>query len=212
MVKLYAGEDLEAEAYTVHKEWACNASPILDAAFNSDFLEGQTQTYRLEVAGIDGNVVKLLVSWIYTQTLELKSDEPDSGDSGDVPALRRPKTLKQEFICLVKLWILADKLLMPRLQNAAMYEIETLRQGGNIFPLSMMKYIYENTANESPLRDYTLQHCATTVTPDAAKQCKQLSPEFLFDLIVLLKSRVPKEITVALDPGRNMDKFNVPEE
>ncbi|KAH7417462.1 hypothetical protein BKA64DRAFT_702229 [Cadophora sp. MPI-SDFR-AT-0126] len=34
--------------FIVHKEFACYHSSVFRAAFNSNFVEGQTQTYRIE--------------------------------------------------------------------------------------------------------------------------------------------------------------------
>ncbi|CZR51151.1 uncharacterized protein PAC_01026 [Phialocephala subalpina] len=52
-VKLYPGTDPNAPPFVVHKDWVCHYSSVLNAAFNSNFLEGQTQEYRLHVDGID---------------------------------------------------------------------------------------------------------------------------------------------------------------
>lgn len=50
-------------------EFACHYSPVLKAAFNSSFLEGQTQTYRLE--DISPSAFRLLVQWLYGQNIDL---------------------------------------------------------------------------------------------------------------------------------------------
>jgi len=47
----------------IHKDFAI-LSPVLKAAFSSPFLEGQTQTYRLEDIG--GDVLRLLAHRFYT--------------------------------------------------------------------------------------------------------------------------------------------------
>lgn len=47
MVTLYAGEG-DDHKFTVHKDFVCHYSPVLKAAFESDFIEGQTQSYRLK--------------------------------------------------------------------------------------------------------------------------------------------------------------------
>ncbi|KAE9381274.1 hypothetical protein N431DRAFT_457876 [Stipitochalara longipes BDJ] len=48
LVTFIIGEKDESTKFTIHKEVGCCHSKVLDAAFNSDFVEGQTQTYRLE--------------------------------------------------------------------------------------------------------------------------------------------------------------------
>lgn len=52
------------------------------AAFNSQFEEGQTQTYHLE--DTTENAIRLLINWVYTQNLDVREPEnlPDQ-DSTD---------------------------------------------------------------------------------------------------------------------------------
>jgi hypothetical protein len=45
-VTLYAGKN--EEKFIIHKEFVVHYSPVLKAAFNSEFIEGKNQTYRLE--------------------------------------------------------------------------------------------------------------------------------------------------------------------
>lgn len=84
--------------FTVHKSFACDQSPYFDKAFNGPFIEAKKQSITVRA---DPKIVHFLVQWIYTKSLEdIEGEKPN---------------------CLqaVKLWILADELLMPDLQNAA---------------------------------------------------------------------------------------------
>lgn len=203
MVKLYAGDSPEAEGFVVHREWACQASPVLKAAFNSEFIEGQTQEYRLHVPDIEDNVVQLLVAWIYTQRIELAQLDID-------PRLREEQTFAVHSSYLVKLWVLSDKLLMPQLQNLAISRLHDICEFEKANPMSMLKYIYKNTAEESPLRKYVLARCAAaTLSARFFKDPDRFPPEFLIDLVLLLKRNMPKEINEAL-LGR-IDAFHVSE-
>jgi hypothetical protein len=69
MVTLIAVKGDDTKAFTIHKESACHYSPPLNAAFNSAFIEGQTQTYRLE--NTSESVVRMLIQWLYTQKLDI---------------------------------------------------------------------------------------------------------------------------------------------
>jgi uncharacterized protein YegP (UPF0339 family) len=80
LVTLYAGKS--DEKFVVHKEFACHYSPVLKAAFNSEFIESQTQTYRLEDAA--DKAVRLLNHWMYTQTLDTVPEAEIEGTSGVV--------------------------------------------------------------------------------------------------------------------------------
>ncbi|KAN0103413.1 hypothetical protein V8E51_011726 [Hyaloscypha variabilis] len=104
--------------FLVHKTLACNASPVLKAAFNSTFVEGQTQIYTMEDIGPD--VFESLVRWLYTRnlihefyTISNLYYKPDKQE------LRRG--LHECAQRLAGLWVLADRLLIPRLQDRALF-------------------------------------------------------------------------------------------
>ncbi len=59
MVILEAVNDESQKSQKVHRDVACHYSPIFKAAFNSNFVEGQTQTYRLE--DVSQQTVKSLI-------------------------------------------------------------------------------------------------------------------------------------------------------
>lgn len=63
----------------VHKEFAIYHSPVLKAAFNSNFIEGKTQEYGLH--DINEEVARLLTTWLYTQKVEVfEEDENERMD------------------------------------------------------------------------------------------------------------------------------------
>jgi hypothetical protein len=104
----------------VHKEFACHASPIFEAAFNSNFIEGQTQIYKL--GDTTPRAFQLLTQWMYFQTCNISQLGNGTGRQG--PDLSYPKQKTSEDLeedkALFELWVLADKLRMPRLQNLAL--------------------------------------------------------------------------------------------
>jgi hypothetical protein len=68
----------EKEAFVIQKEVAVLYSQVFKAAFNSDFVEGQTQTYNLEGANIEA--FSLVVQWLYGEAFPpfLTQEEIDS--------------------------------------------------------------------------------------------------------------------------------------
>ncbi len=91
---------LEAKEFVVHKDLICHYSPFFAGAFNSSFSEGQTQTMTFD--DVHSVPFGVLVNWIYTQTI--------ANEEGKKPHIQ----------CLGMVWILADRFLMPKLQNAVM--------------------------------------------------------------------------------------------
>jgi hypothetical protein len=65
---------LRPEIIFVHKEFACFASPVFDAAFNSNFIEGQTQTYKLD--DTTSRAFRLLTQWLYFEKLKITCPRP----------------------------------------------------------------------------------------------------------------------------------------
>ena len=98
-------------------------------------------------------VVRLLIKWFYSQTVET--------------AQRGNRDLKSnEDLMLVELWVLADKLLIPQLQNQVIIEIEALRIRFRTTCTKSLRYVYENTPVGCPLRKLLVQQCAFNVDPE----------------------------------------------
>lgn len=180
-MKLYAGQEPDAEYFTVHKSFACFYSPALHAALNSNFIEGKEQFFRLDED--DFETVRLLVHWFYTQVL----------DTQQPTKVLEDKQKTTEETALVKLWILADKLLIRKLQNNVCCKIhqifmETKSLSGNI-----EHYLYDNTESDSPLRQWFAGLLITELSPeDFTRQSKHFRQEFLVDLAnILCRSMSP---------------------
>ncbi|TVY34854.1 hypothetical protein LSUB1_G005410, partial [Lachnellula subtilissima] len=161
----------EKKKFILHKEFACHYSPVLKAAFNSEFVEGQTQTYVLEE--VTEPVARLLVDWLYTQQLDICRYEKG-----------HPKK-SEEGLSLCRLW--PDKLLLPGLQNLIVRTFEEINQETMVTSTSCIRYVYENTCEGSPLRKLLLHQCAcyTCHTVFRRKQ-RQFPKEFFVDLAELI--------------------------
>lgn len=138
----------------MHKSFAC-ISPVFKAAFNSIFIEGQTQTYTLE--DVDEDIFQLVDEWLYTQQLGLEVFPDFTPVTPDGRA-----RFKFGMVKAVMLWTLADRLLLPRLQNHIMGRIFEWRQL-NIVPISCLGYVYERSTPENRLRKYLVYACARSI-------------------------------------------------
>lgn len=139
--------DIETK-FVVHKDFACHYCPIFRAAFNSDFLEGQTQTYTL--SDTTATTMRFLVEWIYTQSLTITQFENKKSD-------------RTETMTLVQLWVLADKLLIPKLQNFVMRKLVQLRDEVSFSAIFSVDYVWQNTLAGSPLHLLFLHQCVCHV-------------------------------------------------
>jgi len=135
-------------------------------------VEGETQTYTLEET--TEGVFALFSRFIYTQTLE--------GDVGG-------KVNAGQNLC--KLWVLAEKLLIPRLQNQVIDRIEATRDEFNVIYPYSVKYVWENTASDSPLRRLFIRHCAWVVDGSWFRSHpEELPHEALIEICSLLREEV----------------------
>ena len=87
---------------------------MLDKAFNSEFKEGRTQKYKLEDTNPDK--FRVFVQWLYNQTLTYIYCEEDV----KIYSEDHSTGCEKETISRIELWVLAEKLLIPQLQNKAM--------------------------------------------------------------------------------------------
>ena len=167
------------------------------AAFNSNFREGQTQTYHLEDTSEDA--VRLLVFWLYSQNLYLPLEESESWDY----------TRQMQALC--SLWVLADKLIIPALQDAVVEKIDVERRRENLFPTSCLCYVYQNTAVGSPLRKLMLTYCAYGgfATSFYTDNPGQFPKEMLLELTVLLIDGLPSGHAAKMSARSDISLFKV---
>jgi len=175
-VTLYAGNEGTAKPFKVHTDFACHYSPVFKAAFNSDFIEGQSQEYRLDVD--EEEVVRLLVEWFYTQTLNTRRPDEKLDDAASM----------EEDLLLAKLWVLADKLLLPQLQNQVLDKLEEVCEAVVRLPLGCLHYVYSNTPPRSPLRQWCVHRFAFMLDENwLADHPDRFPHEILIELIVFFR-------------------------
>lgn len=89
----------------------------------------------------------------------------------------------QEAMSLVNLWILADKLQIPRLRNYVLQTINDVSEVQETLPSHTYKQVYEGTSEGSPLRRYTIWSCGQFMSSESYKQySKDFTAELLLDI------------------------------
>jgi hypothetical protein len=88
----------------------CKSSPFFDKAFNGDFWEAETQTMILE--DIEPSIFGLFICWLYSGYVALRK-----------AGLKGEETLTQTPVQLAKLWVIAERFMLPKLQNRVIDEI-----------------------------------------------------------------------------------------
>ena len=120
---------------------------------------------------------------------------------------------------LVNLWITADYLQMPRLQNLAVDGLENLRVQWDTIGCNPLNYLCENVPSEAPLRQLIFEHCLLFLPPSVYLRHPHLFPkQMLVDLVIDLKleyqsngSQLPQPDPFT-DRAEFIKRFHVPED
>jgi hypothetical protein len=116
---------------------------------------------------------------------------------------------------LIKLWILADKLLIPELQNLVIDRIDDIREVTEAIPTDCLHSVYSNTSAGSPLRRWFVHQCATQLEPDWFIEHPEDFPhEMLIDLAAVWSRNMSEARKFGLMEETNITDFEVeiPEE
>jgi hypothetical protein len=176
------------ETIPIHKNFIFYYSPYFNALFNGRFVEGETQRVELE----DGPpaAFNLFVNWLYTQ--EIRKEFMD--------------LLNDDNTTLVEAWILADRFMVPRLQNQLMGRI---RCGG--VPVNSWVRLCEKTSPGSKLRSFIVDRTideiivSQTRIEDGVVFCKSLPHEMAEELLQSFLSRVTERTKLFDHPRENYE-------
>jgi hypothetical protein len=129
---------------------------------------------------VSAGAFRMFVQWLYTQEIRVIKLTGDFTDEKELVGMQS----EREDMYLAELWVLAEKLLIAHLQNAA---IETIFCSGHSVLhalVGIFNYIYENTNDRlNPLR------CL------AVHQCMKLVDE---ETLLGMKDSVPKDLLLEL--------------
>jgi len=149
--------------FIMYKSVACYYSPVLDKAFNGTFQEGQTQTMTIDDFQFP-DTFGAVQSWMYTQKTDGWKEE----------------WANEYNARLYYVWVLADRLIMPSLQN----EVMVLLWSATCISIPMAIWAYENSSPESKLRSFLAESCAAS-TPDVFRN---------LDKQIWIDANVPSEL------------------
>ena len=178
-------------------------SPVLKAAFESPhFVEGQTKTYKMD--DTTEGTFQLFVQWHYTQSISRDVNVTNHVDMQDA------------MLSLLELWVLADKLLIPTLQNYVMFWINEHMvkcHDNGIKAGCFFIYTWENTAEGSPLRRYFLDVAAWREGLDKWMENSHIifPNDFLRELVIYLFVALPTGFREEQIAKRDVKEFMVPE-
>jgi len=193
VVDSYGGLDAKTK-FIVHKSFVCHYSPVLKAVFDNG---SNRRSYRLH--GTSSNTAQLLIQWMYSKTV-------------DTRVLKEEAAGESKSQSLVFLWALAERLQIPRLQNAVIRELQTLRDRGEPVPTLSLAYVYENFPSGNPLRRLLLHQCAGGLSSWYTSNSEQFSKAMLMEVTVYLSKASEADKTAKdLRENTNFSDYYVPE-
>ncbi|TGO47471.1 hypothetical protein BCON_0276g00110 [Botryotinia convoluta] len=189
MVTFIVGTGDKQETFQVHKQIACEHSEVWNRAFNSPFIEGKTQTYRIEDTGPE--VFRLLTQWVYREKFDcIHLGDLDASHGDDLDSMGQ--CIKEDGI-LLSLWVLAEKFLIHRLQNYTMHIICKKGTACRQICPSYYGYVYENTVEGSALRRFVVEQSCWAAQP-FVNELTNSPVEMLRDIVTVLKAQLPANV------------------
>ncbi|PLB48318.1 hypothetical protein P170DRAFT_448051 [Aspergillus steynii IBT 23096] len=134
---------VERKVYSVHEQLIRASSVFFDKVMAGEWTESRQRTVQLP--DDDPEIFALYVHWLYCGTLPVFCDEPDPAKN-------------DEYMGLIKAYVLGDKLLDAEFHNAVIdaivEESRSEAQDKHLwFPgEKVIEYAYENTTERAPIR------------------------------------------------------------
>jgi hypothetical protein len=118
------------------------------------------------------------------------TDEVDdnSNEEEDDHATLQLEAYRAQDLNFAQLWVAADQLLIPRLQNAVILAWNDLWHGDDdrLSTTSWLNYAYRHTSVGSPLRNLAVDQFVFEVGPEDIEACvDELPREMLFDMAMV---------------------------
>lgn len=124
------------QAFKISKAALLSTSDYFRKALNGNFAEASTGQIRLR--GTDPDAVKLLAFWVYRQTIPNFAAEHSRLAPSPIPE-HKSENFTKYCMPLIGIRVLADMLVLPKLQNIAMSQIVSTVYASHLSP----KVLYE---------------------------------------------------------------------
>lgn len=122
----------------------------------------------------------------------------------------------RHLVCLVQVWIIADYLQIPRLQNYVVDTIEQIRVDSAVLTFHCLAEVYHKLPREAAVRELVFEQSIRFLTPEIyeANDCEKWLPrQFLLDHIIADKRSKGKQAQLDpfIDRAEFKRRFHVPE-
>jgi hypothetical protein len=169
MITLIVGEGDDAKSFSIHQDILCNSSAFFKAACKPQWMKADERVITFP----DDDPVALqgMVYWMKHKEIRVPA--------GLEATLVRSE---QQWGFFIKLYVLGDKYLVPKLVNDAIDSILIMREG-RYLALANVSYAYLNTMPGSHLRSLIADMVACEIHLDDFEDWElTFCPEFLLDV------------------------------
>ena len=167
-------------------------SPHLKKVFQ-DQLKNKEQL-RFPFGMHEPEVVDLLIQWFYSAQLEIPNEVSNGED-----IVRNH----------IKLWVLANYLDIPDLENQCIYVMEQVHQHTGIAYTSSLEWLWANT-KPGALRSYWVDKCCSTKSGSFAREAENLPKEMLIEILDTIADRKDvRDVLLTYNPTAYMEKYYV---
>jgi len=153
--------------FKVHPQLLCKSLPYFDKAFNGSFKEAREK--RIELTHESPVGFGYIMRWLYTGSVDCN-----------------PPNSSATLFTLCRLWVAADRYCAPWLQNQI---ADTIIDAESTPPLDDVRYVYNSTTSDMPLRTLIVDLAAWRRTGKFFDKINELPTAAIGDLCGAWKSR-----------------------
>lgn len=164
----------------MHKKLLCDISGFFQAALNGNFQESKNQAIKM--VEDDAEVFSYFQYWVYTGVIKQRPREPTNEITSHT---------------LAGIYIFAEARCIPALQNMAIDILISKHESSPRAPIEEYRYIYENTAERSPVRRFLADWAAYRgiLSKDWFNDRSIYPTDFAIDLSLALYDRIQNNTT-----------------
>ena len=154
--------------------------------------QGETQTFHLN--DIRPSCFRLFLEWIYSQTLSVFTIQDLTSNQDPEDDLTVINFFIDQDLDLAQLWLLAERLLIPALQNEVMKQLLS-KLHANDWTTDWIPYAWANSESGSAIRKFAVDLCVRHVKNDAYRDNPEHFPHELLIIVAACLSGLAEPVT-----------------
>ncbi|KAF2704127.1 hypothetical protein K504DRAFT_538138 [Pleomassaria siparia CBS 279.74] len=197
-VKIVVSSGVHQEEFFIHQGLLCDRSEFFKKALSGAWKEAEER--KVVLPEDDAATFALYQQLLYTNALPVKQEIQETCQTNK--SERWKAQLEEEYKCLSKLYVLAEKLVDPKTKRVTLNALEAQAvekiDSRNLYPnLECVRIIYAGTVLHSPARQLLVSfyndHGDAKFLYD---KVEDVPKDFLYDLVAAMLARRPLRMTM----------------